>query len=315
MGKDQKLTKQQQHRVEIKQSLASEHEKALVLARFSRHAEILTESGEVLHCNLRRHVDVLTGDKVSFLRDAHGKPVIDSVLPRTSVFLQTLATGKKKAVAANVDALFLVIGDPPGFLEEHIDRTLVAAEMMKIQVIIVLNKIDLYPKEKLSLMNEKLKVYEQLTYPVMRVSAKTEEGLDTLNEYLKNRSSIFAGQSGVGKSSLVNVLHPKALCKIGGLSEKKQGKHTTTATMVFQLGCGGKLMDTPGRYDLAVLPDTIAELSACFVEFHSLVSHCKFRNCTHRSEPECAVREASESSKITLRRYEMYLRLCEEMGV
>ena len=155
--------------------------------------------------------------------------------------------------------------------------------------------------------------YRELGYPVFETSCKGPPGVETIQSALENRTSILVGQSGVGKSSLVNELLPDLELQTGALSRVTgKGTHTTTTTIMYRLPCGGRLIDSPGVWEYGLWRMDQRELSAGFVDFQATDGHCRFNDCSHRGEPGCAVREASESGSLKAWRYESYLRLLEQ---
>ncbi len=236
--------------------------------------------------------------------------VIEMVEPRTGQ-LQRLAGRRIQTIAANVDQAIIVSSAGQPQPKPHlIDRYIISAHAGGMKPVICMNKIDLDTDDFAS---EMLKRYEDLGYRVLRVSATTGQGMDQLHDVLKDKSSVFAGQSGVGKSSLLNTVQPGLKLRIGEVQvQSEKGTHTTTTAVLLRLNMGGYVVDTPGirSFDLNIIPRD--ELEAYFVEFVPLVEKCRYPSCTHVYEEECGIKDAVESGEIHPDRYATYLALFEE---
>jgi len=254
---------------------------------------------------------IAVGDRVLFTRLDDGTGVVERVLPRTTV-LSRRYMEREHVVAANIDQLVIVASvDEPPVRSGLIDRYLVAAENGGLQPVILLNKIDLPGADE---ARSKLRQYPGLGYPVQECSAESGEGLDAVRDLLRNRSSIFAGQSGVGKSTILNALQPGLELRVGEVSESTgKGIHTTTSVSLLSLDFGGWVVDTPGIREFALWDFPAEDLPFFFPEFEQYLGRCKYRGCTHTHEPGCAVREAYESGEIDSERYESYCRLFESL--
>ena len=289
------------------------------------------QGGRIWSCTVRRILrtrlikerhPVIVGDLVYFRphRSADritAEGVISVVEPRRGQ-LQRRVGRRTQTIVANVDQAIIVTSanDPPPKLN-LIDRYSVSALAGNITPIICMNKIDLDPDGKVQALLER---YAKLSWTVLRVSAKTGEAIDTLREVLKGKASVVAGQSGVGKSSLLNAVQPGLQLKTGEIiKETRRGRHTTTTARLIRLasppgqeGKGGYVVDTPGirTFDLGIVPRH--ELELYFAEFLPHIPNCKFPDCTHIHESHCAVKEAVEGDEIHLQRYESYVRLFEE---
>ena len=236
--------------------------------------------------------------------------VIELVEPRSGQ-LQRLAGRRIQTIAANVDQAIIVSSAGQPQPKPHlIDRYIIPAHAGGMKPIICMNKIDLDLDD---FAGEMLKRYEDLGYRVLRVSATTGQGMDQLHDVLKGKSSVFAGQSGVGKSSLLNTVQPGLKLRIGDVhGQTEKGTHTTTTAVLLRLDMGGYVVDTPGirSFDLNIIPRD--ELEAYFVEFVPLVEKCRYPSCTHIYEEECAIKDAVERGEIHPDRYATYLALFEE---
>ena len=230
---------------------------------------------------------------------------------RHSVLSRPDPYGKLKPVAANIDQILLVIAPLPEPHANLIDRYLVAAQAVEIEPVILLNKMDLLvgnPELQAS-MDELLSIYPTLGYRVLHTSIK-DSGLEDLHDALRERTSVFVGQSGVGKSSLVNALLPDADIRVGALSENTQkGTHTTTTALLLHLTCGGTLIDSPGIREFGLWHMSKQQVEQGFREFRPLLGTCKFRDCQHEHEPGCAILEAVESGGVSERRLDSYRRI------
>ncbi|MFN8425855.1 MAG: ribosome small subunit-dependent GTPase A [Anaerolineales bacterium] len=251
------------------------------------------------------------GDKVRITILDDGSGVIEEVEERKKAItrLDPRPQGEyQQILLANPDqAVFVFACAHPNPKLKMLDRFLVIAEKQKIPAVIVANKIDLVDDAR-----NIFGLYESLGYPVIYVSAKRGDGLDELKKILAGKISAFAGPSGVGKSSLLNALHPTLELETGEVSTAmNKGKHTTVTRELFALDDGGYVADTPGWKSLALWDTTPEEMDAYFPELRELVQHCQFSDCTHIHEPGCAVVKAVEDGNVFRQRYESYLRLRE----
>jgi ribosome biogenesis GTPase len=283
----------------------------LVVAHFGTQVAVESEPGNSQRCHLRANLQSLvTGDRVVW---CEGDPVgvVVAQLERESVLSRPDPYGKLKPVAANIDQIILVIAPFPEPHANLIDRYLVAAETVDIEPVILLNKTDLLDGDRAlqQRMDELLAIYPTLGYRVLRTTIK-HSALDELHRALRERVSVFVGQSGVGKSSLVNVLLPEAELRVGALSQSTQkGTHTTTTAQLFHLTCGGSLIDSPGIREFGLWHMSREQVEQGFREFQPLLGSCKFRDCQHQQEPGCAILQAVESGEISEGRMDSYRRI------
>ncbi len=291
-----------------------------VLRAQSGFFQVQTVSG-VLECRLRgrlkkewRGSDIaVIGDEVEVTEVAPGEGAIEAVAERRSRFSRRQpgqrGLWKEDVLIANLDRVFLVFAcASPPMNPRLLDRFLVIAEHNEIAAVIVANKVDLVGADTASAL---FGVYERLGYPVCYVSAERGDGIDALREWLHSRVSIFAGPSGVGKSSILNAMQPGLRLATGGVSEAlNKGRHTTVVAELHPLDGpqGGYVADTPGIRELAAWSIPNDELDWCFVEFRPFLGGCEFNDCSHSHEPGCAVREAVERGEIEAQRYDSYLR-------
>jgi len=267
---------------------------------------------EIILCQPWRKLDtVAVGDRVKFEIVAPGQGRIDEILPRRSVLIRPARNGKIRSVAANIDRVYVVFAIEPECDFLLTDQYLAVCENRNIDAALVFNKIDLPGSERL---NTELAIYQQLNYPLFKVSAAKKIGMASLKQSLKARVSLFAGQSGVGKSSLTNALIPDKQLKTNTVSATtKHGRHTTTAATLYHLPEGGDLIDSPGVAIFGLAGLSESQLAWGFREFQPLISHCRFHNCRHVQDKGCAVREAVEQGEIPMSRYQRYLKLREKM--
>jgi len=261
---------------------------------------------------------VTVGDRVQFsvVADADGvqrEGVVETVGPRRGVLTRT--SGKRlHTIAANVDmAVVVVAADQPPPKPHLIDRYIVAAHHGEITPLICMNKVDLDPSHAFASL---LAVYAELGYATLCCSAITGEGIDELRTALASRSSVLAGQSGVGKSSLLNALQPGLQLAIGTIIEELgKGRHTTTTAQLIKLDFGGYVVDTPGIRSLDLSGVPRGEFEKHFVEFVDRLAGCKFPDCTHTHETGCAIKTAVRSGSIRPERYESYVRMFTDPGI
>jgi ribosome biogenesis GTPase len=268
---------------------------------------IEAEGGGTFTAQVRgRKLRPLTGDQVVFRQQADGTAVIHEIVARTSLLQRIDRRGRGEGIAANVSLLAVVIAPKPAPDWQLVDRYLVAAALMGIDAALVRNKQDV-PDNAL---DERADCYRAIGYPVTNTSTKSGRGLESLAELLKDRRGVLLGQSGVGKSSLINALLNDDAQAVGELSQRKSlGRHTTTAAMLFRLPGGGELIDSPGVRRYAPKIADPADLAFGFVEFRPYIGKCRFNDCAHRNEPGCAVTAAVAAGAIHPDRYQSYCAL------
>jgi ribosome biogenesis GTPase / thiamine phosphate phosphatase len=248
---------------------------------------------------------VTTGDRVLFRDAGNGEGMIERVEPRHGV-LTRASRRREHVLVANVDQLVIVMSLVEPALKPHlIDRYLATAQMGDLAPILCLNKSDLVEHANLQPM---IGAYSQLDIPTLLTSARTGEGVDELRALLKDRATVFSGQSGVGKSSLLNAIQPGLSLRVSTVSEQTQkGRHTTTTAELIRLESGGWVVDTPGVRQLQLWDTIPEEVEGFFPEFRPFVALCPFPDCTHTHEQNCAVKRAVDRRMISVRRYHSYM--------
>ncbi|WP_411992852.1 small ribosomal subunit biogenesis GTPase RsgA [Agarivorans sp. DSG3-1] len=290
-----------------------------IISRFGQHADVESNSGEIFRCNMRRSIgSLVSGDEVVWRagnEEQSGiRGVIEACHERRSVLTRPDFYDGIKAIAANIDQVVIVSAVLPEFSTNIVDRYLVAVEDVDLKPIILLNKVDLLDLEQRQAIEAQLENYQKLGYTVIFASTKQAEGLDALTQQLTNKTNIFVGQSGVGKSSLVNSLLPeqsidtKEVSEVSGL-----GQHTTTTARLYHLECGGRLIDSPGVREFQLWHLENERVAWGFIEFRPWLNQCRFRDCKHQGDPGCAMQEAIDSGKISQQRFDSYQRLLETM--
>ena len=282
-----------------------------VIAAYGRHYLVETADGGRYACFPRgKKSAVACGDRVAFAQTADAQGVIESVDARTSLFFRS-AAHRQKLIAANVSQLALVVAVEPSFSDELIDRCLVAAESQNMRVLILLNKCDL--KQASAAALARLAPYVQAGYRVIELSAL--EDAESLRPALAHQSTVLVGQSGMGKSTIINALLPEANVATREISVfLASGRHTTTQARMHRLDADTTLIDCPGLQEFGLHHLSPQEIVDGFLEFRDFLGKCRFQNCRHLSEPGCALAQAAAEGAVHPRRLEMLRRIIRAEG-
>lgn len=285
-----------------------------VVVRHGRSLLIRGADGAPVHAMFRANLgEVVCGDRVVWQETADGEGVVVAVLPRETALSRPGYDGQEKAIAANITQLVVVLApepEPTGYL---LDQYLVAAERIGVHGLVCLNKADLLDEAGRASFRARFAHYEAIGYPVIEISAKTEHGLDPLLDRLRGETSILVGQSGVGKSSLINALIPREQVAEGSLSDATGlGRHTTSTATLYRLGSGGELIDSPGVRSFRLGRLDRQALERGFRDFLPYLGRCRFHNCAHLAEPGCAIRAAADAGDIHPARLDSYRHMVAE---
>jgi len=332
-----KLTKGQQRRIKANhdKKLHSKKDKVewqdgdlgapqqgIVISRFGQHADVESDDSVIYRCNLRRSINSLVcGDKVLWRlgkETQHSiRGIIEAVHERDSVLSRPDVYDGVKPIAANISQILIVSSLLPVFNSDIIDRYLVAAEQTGIMPVIILNKTDLlseFSQSEKDDIEQQLQIYRDIDYQVLYGSSQSNEGISEINAQLKQHTSIFVGQSGVGKSTLVNALMPELGLITKEVSQNSGlGQHTTTVARLYHFDDGGDLIDSPGIREFGLWHLTPDQVFNGFREFEQFQGLCKFRDCKHQSDPGCALTAAS-AQEIHPKRLASFQRIIASLG-
>ena len=331
-----RLSKQQQRRIadnqknRIKENQSDDFnadetntQTARVISHHGRQLFAETESFEKVKCKIRQNLgDIACGDYILIqqIKDQSGNKqnVVVAIKERSNMLVKTGFAGAIKPVAANIGQLVIVTSLKPKPNPYLIDRYLTAAENLPAKALIILNKVDLLDDdsqahETKKLVDDLTALYQSIGYRVISASMEQNIGIDEISEALSNTTSILVGLSGVGKSSIVKKILPEEEIRIGETSAATgEGKHTTTVSALYHLKDNGIIIDSPGVRDFTPINNSIDEITNGFVDVRKFNGACKFTNCSHLNEPECAMRQAVSDGKLNVLRFENYLRMIEE---
>jgi len=283
----------------------------LVVAHLGQGIAVEHGQQTILCQTLRKLDTVAVGDKVLWQPTAPGLGRIEEILPRRSLLARPSRNDKIRPVAANIDHVFVVIAVEPACDFLLIDQYLAVCEHNRINVSIILNKLDLPQSDAI---HEELALYERLGYRIFSVSTVSGHGLPELLTVLQNQVSLLAGQSGVGKSSLTNAIIPDIKLRTNAISEtSKLGRHTTTAATLYHIDNDSDLIDSPGVAIFGLADLNSDQLAQGYREFWPTLHSCRFNDCRHHEDKGCAVRAAVENGEIALSRYRRFLKLTQKM--
>lgn len=282
----------------------------MVVAAFGKRFQVELSDKQRISCVTRgKKTDIACGDQVNIKLTDKREGVVENILPRKTLLYRSNAF-KSKMLAANVTQIIIVLATQPSFYEALLNRCLIAAEAANIKALIVLNKCDLADNDD---AKRKLALYTSLGYQVLALSAK--EDISTIRPYLQGEASILVGQSGMGKSTIINALLPNESVRTREVSQVlDSGKHTTTAAHLYHLDDNSQLIDSPGLQEFGLHHLSTDELEHAFIEFRPFLGKCRFNNCKHLQEPDCAITQAVVSNKVSAERFSIYKMLRTEIS-
>ena len=297
----------------------------LVIRNTGSWYQVKTDDGRLIDCKIKGNFrlkgirstnPVAVGDRVDIVLHTEGTAFITSIDDRKNYIVRRSSNLSKQShiIAANLDQCFLVVTvNYPETSTIFIDRFLATAEAYRVPVSLIFNKVDRYNDDELRYLDGLVNLYEYIGYPCYKVSAVRGEGIDEIRSLLDHRVTLFSGNSGVGKSTLINAIHPDFQARTGEISEyHNKGMHTTTFSEMFEIGEEGYLIDTPGIKGFGTFDMSQEEVGHYFKEIFQYSAQCKYGNCTHVHEPGCAVRKAVEEHLISESRYLSYLNILED---
>ena len=297
----------------------------LVIRNTGSWYQVKTDDGRLIDCKIKGNFrlkgirstnPVAVGDRVDIVLNNEGTAFITSIDDRKNYIVRRSSNLSKQShiIAANLDQCFLVVTvNYPETSTIFIDRFLATAEAYRVPVSLIFNKVDRYNDDELRYLDGLVNLYEYIGYPCCKVSAVRGEGIDEIRSLLDHRVTLFSGNSGVGKSTLINAIHPDFQARTGEISEyHNKGMHTTTFSEMFEIGEEGYLIDTPGIKGFGTFDMSQEEVGHYFKEIFQYSAQCKYGNCTHVHEPGCAVRKAVEEHLISESRYLSYLNILED---
>jgi ribosome biogenesis GTPase len=323
------LTRQQRKRIQEKQTQFTERveqsnltsspneiieQEGLVVAHYGTYVDIETADKVTIRCNLRQNLGALVvGDRIIWQPIEINTGIIIAVKSRQSTLSRPTAPDKSKDIAANVDQVVIVIAAQPLPATTLLDSYISAVENNQMQAVIVFNKIDLLDFNSESSSTQLLDIYRALDYPVFAVSAAIGFGLAELQTQLQNHTSIFVGQSGVGKSSILAKMLPNESIEIGNNITQVRGLHTTTTSRLYHLAHGGDIIDSPGVREFKLWDLSPQSIAKGFIEFRPYIENCRFRDCRHDHIAHCAVQQAAAAGEIQASRIESYCRIIADL--
>ncbi|OOZ00178.1 small ribosomal subunit biogenesis GTPase RsgA [Solemya velum gill symbiont] len=293
-----------------------EAQQGTVIIRHGKQVVVADNEQQMTPCQIRQNIgQIVCGDHVVWHRIDEHHGIVSALEERHSALVRPDYSGRDKPIAANITQLVVVIApqpEPTGYL---IDQYLVTAELIGVKAVILLNKCDLLDDSDTSRkLEQRLDDYREIGYETIAISAKQKIGLEQLDQLFAGETSILVGQSGVGKSSLINRLIPDQEIQTGAISEATGlGRHTTSTTTLYRLPTGGRIIDSPGVRSFRLTINSREQLESGFGEFASQLGHCRFSNCSHSHEPDCALIEARDAGKIPAWRLEHFQQLADTL--
>ncbi len=292
------------------------YQEALVIASYGNQCKIETADKNIFTAkSLKNTGKPLCGDRVKFKTERNNEHIITEIFQRKSVLsrLNNL-NPKPKQIASNIDQMIIVLSANDTIKFGLIDRYLIAAEFSNFNSVIVLNKIDKIKHQELGNLKTDMQMYQDIGIDVFYMSAKNKTEIDSLLSVTDNKTNIVVGQSGVGKSSIVNAILPDMPAITKEISDRNnKGKHTTTTAFLYSIPNNGKLIDSPGIREFGLWNIEKNQLAKGFKEIQQASEYCKFRDCQHQAEPGCAVNTAVKDGRINRRRYQSYLSIFESL--
>ena len=290
----------------------------IVISHYGRQLTVEATDKKQYQCKLRQNLgNIACGDNVLFQIDESNSEnggIVVAINSRNNLLEKIGFGGKAKPVAANIDKVFIICSIEPEPNQYLIDRYIVATENLPATPIIVLNKTDLSNKNHDAIEKNIKSIYESIGYQVISTSAKTMSGMEELEQSLANATSIFVGLSGVGKSSLAQILLPDTEIRIGKTSDTTgEGKHTTTVSSLYHLSDNGNLIDSPGVRDFTPTNSRKIDIENGFIELKNYIGRCKFSNCAHDKEPGCAINSALEKKKVSAQRVDSFKKMLRDI--
>ncbi len=312
--KDKAVKNQQKKSDDISQQGLGEEQSGQIVTNYGQTLLVEDNNKTLYRCVARQNLGaIVCGDRVIWQAGENNQGVIVAVEERDSLLQKPGFGGKLKPMAANIDQIVIVSAVQPPPNPYLIDRYLIAAENLPAIPIILFNKMDLLDDNNKANIEKIINDYQSIGYRVITTSSIDNEGFEELLAALTTHTSIFVGLSGVGKSSLINQLMPELDIRVGVLSEASgEGKHTTTSSNLYHLPCEGKLIDSPGVRDFGLWNSSEDDILNGFVELRDYIGHCKFSNCSHLKEPNCAIKQALADNKISQQRFDNYQKIVRE---
>ncbi len=326
MAKRDKLTQKQKRQVARKHSQRLRAEEStsrlsdlsppkegLLVSRYGNQADVVDIADmQKYRCHLRQNLGApVPGDQVNFRLDSNNHGIVEAIHQRQSILQRPAQHQGVKPIVANISRIFIVVAPLPDFSATLLDRYLVAVTDANIAATIVINKWDLVDEIKQQNIESQLSIYQNLDYPIIKVSSETGLGIDTLKDSAINQKSILVGQSGVGKSSIINCLFPTQKRQVNVISQNSRlGQHTTTSSLLFLFEQrSGFIIDSPGVREFGLWHMDQPTIADGFIEFADYLGTCKFRDCKHVNEPGCEIISAVKQQKINHQRWRNYCKI------